>query len=68
MTTSPVVHQLPGCPGGDVSSKKLTVKVKRGLLALKFYMEMWRIMIAKIHSNNNSEKRGNDRHGFLLSD
>ena len=38
---SPVAHEFPGRPGRNVSSKK----IKRGLLALKLNMEMWRIVI-----------------------
>jgi hypothetical protein len=47
--------------GGNSFSKKLAIKIERRLLALKLDMEMWRIMTAKIHANNDSEKRGNDR-------
>jgi hypothetical protein len=42
---SPVAHEFPGRPGRNVSSKKSTFKIKRGLLALKLNMEMWRIVI-----------------------
>jgi hypothetical protein len=48
MTTSPVSYQFPSRPGGDGSGKKLAVKIERRLLTLKFYMEMWRIMISEI--------------------
>ena len=55
--TSPVTHQFPGCAGGNRSGKKLAVKSERALLTLKFYMEMWRIMISEIHSDNDPEER-----------
>lgn len=57
VTTSPITHQFPRCPGGNGSGKKLAVKIERGLLALKFYMKMWRIMISEIHSDNDPEER-----------
>ena len=66
--TSPVSYQFPGRRGGNNSSKQLAVKIERRLLALILDMKVWRIMIAKVHPNNNSKKSGNDRHGFLLSD
>jgi hypothetical protein len=47
MTTSPLTYQFPGCPGGNTSSKKLTVKIERRLLALKLDMKVWRIMISE---------------------
>jgi hypothetical protein len=56
VTMGPVTHQLPGCPGGNVSSEKLTFKIKRGLLPLKLDMEMWRMMISEIHPDNDPEE------------
>jgi hypothetical protein len=54
---SPVAHEFPGRPGRNVSSKKSTFKIKRGLLALKLNREMWRIVISEKHSDNNPEER-----------
>jgi len=67
MTTSPITYQFPGCPGGNISGAKPTVKSERRLLALKLDMKMWRIMISEIHSDDDAEKRRDDRHGWLLA-
>ncbi len=57
MTTSPITHQFPSRPGRNISIHKLTVKIESRLLALKLDMEMRRIVISEIHSDNDSEKR-----------
>jgi len=57
MTTSPITHQFPSRPGRNTSIHKLTVKIESRLLALKLDMEMRRIVISEIHSDNDSEKR-----------
>jgi hypothetical protein len=68
VTTSPVTHQFSRRPGGNTSRKKPTVKVKRGLLALKLDVKMWWIMISEIHSNDDSEERRDDWHARFLPD
>ena len=68
MTTCPVAHQLPSGSGGNISRTKSTVKSERRLLSLKFNVEMWRIMISEIHSDDDPEKRRDDRHGRFLAD
>jgi hypothetical protein len=68
MTTSPVTHQFPSRPGRNISRTKPTVKSERRLLSLKFNVEMWRIMISEIHSDDDPEKRRDDRHGRFLAD
>jgi len=68
MPTSPVAHQFPGRPGGNISRVKLPVKRERCLLALKLDVKMWRIMISEIHSDDDPEKRRNDRHESFLAD
>jgi len=62
MTTSPVVHQFPGGPGGNISRTKPTVKSERCLLALKLDVKVRRIVICEIHSDDDSEERRDDRH------
>ena len=56
VTTSPVTNQFPCCPGRNKSSNKFAVKIERALLSLKLDVEVWRIMISKIHPDNNPEK------------
>jgi len=68
MPTSPVAHQFPGRPGGNISRVKPPVKRERCLFALKLDVKMWRIMISEIHSDDDPEKRRNDRHGSFLAD
>ena len=67
MTTSPVPHQLPGSPGGNISRTEPTVKSKRRLLALEFNVEVWRIMVSEIHSDDDSEERRDDWHARFLA-
>ena len=68
VTTGPVTYKFPGRSGGNISRMKSTIKGERRSLAPKLDMKMRRIMIAEIHSDNDSEERGNDRHGCLPAD
>jgi hypothetical protein len=57
MTTSPVTYKFPSCPGRNISSDKLAVKIERCLFTLKFDVKMWRVMISEIHSDDDPEER-----------
>jgi hypothetical protein len=68
VTTHPIAHQFPGCCGRNIPRTKLAVKSERCLLALKFNVKVWRIMISEIHSDDDSEERRNDWHESFLAD
>lgn len=56
MRTSPTSDQSSSRSGLDFPDDNPSFKVKLCLLPLKFYMEMWRLVLFVEHPNDNSEE------------
>ena len=66
VTTPRFSHQPQGCLRTQIAQENIPAEIDLGLVALVLGMDVGRRMIIVIHSNDDSEKTRDFRHGILL--